>query len=90
MEDFMLCKYALDGYIFWQDNASSHRSYETKINLLHRYIPQIKAPRYSPDLNLIKYMWNWMKNWIEEHYWEVRYDPAKPPLAQLKTIIQAA
>jgi hypothetical protein len=60
--------YPLDSYIFWQDNASSHRSYKTKLNILLRYILTIKAPPYSPDLNLIEHVWNWIKNWIEEHY----------------------
>jgi hypothetical protein len=80
----------LSRYRFWQDNASSHRSYETKTNLLTRYIPIIPAPRYSPDLNLIEYVWNWMKNWIEEHYWEARYQPDKIYLDQLRRIIQDA
>ncbi|PMD63617.1 uncharacterized protein K444DRAFT_522475, partial [Hyaloscypha bicolor E] len=66
MEQFFR-NHPLSRYKFWQDNTSSHRSYETKLNLLLRYIPIIQAPRYLPDLNLIKYMWNW----IEEHYWYV-------------------
>ena len=32
----------LEGYIWMQDNASSHRSKETKINLCWRRIPHIK------------------------------------------------
>jgi transposase len=79
-----------DGYLFWQDNASSHRSYETKLNILLRHIPTIKAPPYSPDLNLIEHVWNWMKNWIEEHYWEARYDPTKIQFDQLRRIVQDA
>jgi transposase len=89
MEQFFR-DHPLSRYRFWQDNASSHRSYETKTNLLLRHIPTIQAPRYSPDLNLIKYVWNWIKNWIEEHYWHARYDPAKIHLNQLRRIIQDA
>ena len=40
-------------FIWMQDNAPSHRSYETQENLAKRRIPFIKFPRYSPDLNLI-------------------------------------
>jgi DDE superfamily endonuclease len=89
MEQF-LRNHPLSRYRFWQDNASSHRSYETKTNLLIRHIPTIQAPRYSPDLNLIEHVWNWMKNWIEEHYWQARYDPAKIHLDQLRRIVQDA
>ena len=80
----------LDGYIFWQDNAPAHRSYETRLNLLLRRIPSIKVPPYSPDLNLIEHVWNWMKNWIQDNYWEARYRVDKVPLPQLRAIIQAA
>jgi hypothetical protein len=31
-----------------------------------------------------------MKDWIEEHYWRVRYQPDKIHLDQLRAIIQAA
>ena len=79
-----------DSGIFIQDNAPSHRSIETKINLLDRHIPWIPWPRYSPDLNLIEYVWNWIKNWIQAHYWEAVYDTSKLPLGQLKQIILEA
>jgi hypothetical protein len=78
------------GLIFMQDNAPSHRSQITARNLQIRQITYIKWPRYSPDLNLIEHVWNWMKNWIQEHYWQVRYNVSKVPLDQLRQIIWEA
>src|SRR6266536_2925714 len=73
-----------------QDNASSHRSRLTKRNLRRRRIPNIQFPRYSPDLNLIEHVWNWMKNWIQEHYYQAYYDASKIPISQLRQIILEA
>jgi len=39
-----LQEHAEEGYIFMQDNARSHRSYQTKINLLRREIPLSSSP----------------------------------------------
>ena len=80
----------LDGYIFQQDNAPSHNSIETKLNLLRRHIITIPWPPYSPDLNLIEHVWNWMKNWIQKHYYSLRYKVNRVPLGQLRHIIQSA
>ena len=85
-----IAEHANAGYIFMQDDAPSHRSYETKINLLDRGIRWIKHPPYSPDLNLIEHVWTWMKNWIQEHYWEARYQVDKLPLDQFRGIIWEA
>ena len=79
-----------EGYIFMQDNTPSHRSRETMIKLSLRQIPYVKFPPYSPDLNLIEHVWNWMKNWIQDHYWQARYNVAKVPLQELRRIILAA
>lgn len=75
---------------FMQDNAPSHQSQITARNLAKRRIRHIKWPRYSPDLNLIEHVWNWMKNWIQEHYWEVQYNVSNVPLDRLQEIIWAA
>ena len=80
----------LEGYIFMQDNAPAHRALETRLNLFRRRIPYLKFPPYSPDLNLIEHVWNWMKNWMQEHYWEVRYRVDRVPLPQLRRIILQA
>jgi hypothetical protein len=73
-----------------QDNAPSHRSLETRLNLLQRRIRNVKLPLYSPDLNLIEHVWNWMKNWIQEHYWEACYKVDMIPLTELRRIILEA
>ena len=61
-------------YIFMQDNALSYRLKATKQNLERLGIPFLKWPPYSLDLNLIEHVWNWMKTWIQEKYWQARYD----------------
>jgi transposase len=74
-------------FLYMQDNAPSHRSRLTTRNLQRRGIPTIKWPPYSPDLNLIEHVWNWMKNWIQNHYWEARYNISSVPLDHLRQII---
>lgn len=78
------------GCIFMQDNAPAHRSLETRINLLDRHIHWIPWPPYSPDLNLIEYVWNWMKNYIQDRYWEAVYNASKLTLTRLREIILEA
>jgi transposase len=78
------------GYIYMQDNAPAHRSYETQRNLLIRRIETIKHPPYSPDLNIIEHVWNWIKNWIQDHYFEELYRVDRLDLARLREIIWQA
>ena len=53
-----------------QDNASGHAASATMDDLLERGIIPISWPAFSPDLNPIEKIWNWMKDWIEREYGE--------------------
>ena len=77
-------------FIYMHDNTACHRSKETQRNLARRGIRIIRWPRYSPDLNLIEHIWSWMKNYIQERYWQSGYNVAKIPLPQLKVVIWEA
>jgi transposase len=51
--------------IFMQDGAPAHAAQLTLDELHARRIVFIYWPPYSPDLNPIEAVWNWMKNYIE-------------------------
>ena len=56
------------GLQFMQDNAPGHAVKKTREEFAERGIPVILWPAFSPDLNLIKTVWNKMKDWIGIHY----------------------
>jgi hypothetical protein len=56
------------GYIFMQDGAPGHAAASTIQDLIERGISKVSWPPFSPDLNPIENVWNWMKEWIWDRY----------------------
>ena len=54
--------------IVMQGGAPSHRDLLTIEELHDCGIFPIDWPPYSPDLNLIKQLWDWIKDWIGDRY----------------------
>ena len=51
-----------------QDSAPAYAAADTLIELQERGITIIYWLPYSPDLNLIKTCWNWIKDYIKDKY----------------------
>jgi DDE superfamily endonuclease len=54
--------------ILIQDNTPSHNARATREELRRRGISYETWPPFSPDLNAIESVWNWMKQWIQDRY----------------------
>lgn len=54
--------------LLMQDNAPSHSGKVAQDELLERGVCLIFWPPFSPDLNPIETVWNWMKDYIEAKY----------------------
>jgi hypothetical protein len=55
------------GLSFMQDGAPGHRAQSTIDDLIERGIKE-DWPPFSPDLNPIETVWNWMKDYIQQNY----------------------
>jgi hypothetical protein len=54
--------------ILMQDNAPAHTAATTMCDLQERQIEVMVWPPYSPDLNPIEWVWNWMKDYQDQTY----------------------
>jgi transposase len=68
-----------------QDSAPAHTAALTIEDLRERGIHYVKWPSFSPDLNPIKKVWNWMKDWIQD-----RYDDTLMRWDELREAVKAA
>jgi hypothetical protein len=69
---------------FIQDNAPGHRGRKTQAEIKRRKMPKIIWPPYSPDLNLIEKIWDWMKDYLETTF------PEQMTYPQLRRAVQEA
>lgn len=66
--------------VLMQDGAPGHAAATTRRELRDRGVTVILWPPYSPDLNPIETVWNWMKDYIEDKYGDIE----KPSYDQLR------
>ena len=56
------------GLQFVQDGAPGHKGGKTKAEIERRKMPMIFWSPYSPDLNPIERIWDWMKDYIQANF----------------------
>ena len=67
--EFIRAKNAIPGtWRLMQDNAPCHTANSVKAFLRQRRVELIEWPPYSPDLNPIENLWQWMKRQLETNY----------------------
>lgn len=59
--------------LFMQDGALGHAVKDTKALLRQLGIVVINWPPYSPDLNPIETLWNYMKEYLQRKYGECKF-----------------
>jgi transposase len=51
-----------------QDGAPGHKGGKTQAEIERRQMSKIFWLSYSPDLNLIEKIWDWMKDYIDDNF----------------------
>ena len=69
-----------------QDGAPGHSARATGQELEERRIRMVHWPVFSPDLNPIEKVWDWMKNYIDLYYG----DTNKLSYTQLRQAVKEA
>ena len=65
-----------------QDNASRHTAKEVLGFFEELRVVMMKWPAFSPDLDPIEEVWNWMKDYIERKYGDQHF-----PLSKLRRVV---
>ena len=68
-----------------QDGASGHAARLTIEDLEERGVPMVSWPPFSPDLNPIETVWDWMKDWID-----LQHGGKKLTYPQLRSAVREA
>jgi transposase len=72
------------GLQLMQDNAPGHHGKKTQEELRNRNIHPIFWPPYSPDLNPIEKIWDWIKDYIQNNF------PERMTYPQLRQAVREA
>jgi transposase len=72
--------------IFMQDGVPAYKENSTIGDFQEQNITIINWPAHSPDLNPMEAVWQWMKDWIQEVYWQEQ----RPTQNMLRTYAQEA
>ena len=67
-----------------QNGALDHKEGKTQTEIERRKMSKIFWPPYSPDLNLIEKIWDWMKDYIDDNF------PERMTYAQLRVAVREA